>query len=80
MVGTADRRSRTKVTTDFLLQKTNWIEIHRRLGSAHGEDAIDVSSDAGPVVLRAMKRTLVTGPTASQQRVLRGRHTASHAR
>jgi len=80
MAGTADLR-RTKVTTDFLLQKTKWIEIHRRLGSAHGEDAIDVScSDAGPVVLRAVKRTLVTGPTASQQRVLRGRHTASHAR
>jgi len=36
--------------------------------------------DAGPVALRTVKRTLVTVPAARQQRILRGRHTASHAR
>ena len=38
-----------------------------RLRSVCGEDTIDVNSDAGFVVLRSMKRTLVTGPAAVDQ-------------
>jgi hypothetical protein len=34
---------------------------------------------AGSVVLRAAKRTLLTGPAVLQQRVLRDLHTAYHA-
>jgi hypothetical protein len=43
------------------------LEIHRRLRSVYGEDAIDVGSDAGPVVLRTVIRTLFTGPAATVQ-------------
>ena len=32
-----------------------------------GKDTIDVNSDAGFVVLRSMKRTLVTGPAVVDQ-------------
>jgi len=44
MADIVDMRSRPRVTADFLLQKTLIGYIHRRLGSAHGEVAIDVSS------------------------------------
>ena len=42
-------------------------EIHRYLSSVDGGDAIHVSSDAGPVVLRPVRKTLVTGPAAAEQ-------------
>jgi hypothetical protein len=37
------------------------IEIHRRMRILYGEDTIDVGSDAGPVGVRAAKRTVVIG-------------------
>jgi hypothetical protein len=43
------------------------IEIHRCLRSVCGEDAIDVNSDDGSFVLRALKRTVVTGPAQADQ-------------
>jgi len=35
-------------------------EIYRSLKSVYCEDAIDVSSDSGSIVVRAVKRTLLT--------------------
>jgi len=43
------------------------IEIYRRLRKVYGDDSINVSSDAGPVVLREGKRKLVIGPAAADQ-------------
>jgi hypothetical protein len=44
--------------------KASPTEIHRRLRSVYDGDAMHyVSSDARSVVLRAVKKTLVTGPT-----------------
>jgi hypothetical protein len=45
----------------------------------YGEDMINVSSDTGSIVLRMVKRTLVTGTAALQQRVLCDLQTVSHA-
>ena len=43
--------------------------IHRRLRNVYGEDAIDVTTVRRWVhVLKVVKRTLVTGPTAANQR------------
>lgn len=43
------------------------IPIHRCLRGVCGEDAIDISSDAGSVVLRAVKRTMVAGTAVADQ-------------
>jgi len=56
------------VVTEFLTaEDSSPIEIHRRLRSVYGVDVIDVSSDAGSVVIRVVKRALVTGPAAAEQ-------------
>lgn len=57
-----------RVVTEFLTAEgSSPIEIHRRLRSVHGEDAIMlVQLDAGSVVLREVKRILVTGLAALQ--------------
>jgi hypothetical protein len=43
-------RTRPRAVTEFLIAEGSTpTEIHRRSRSEHGEDAIDVSSDAGSV-------------------------------
>jgi hypothetical protein len=60
-------RTRLRVVTEFLtVEDSSPIEIHRRLRSVYCVDAIDVSSDAWSVVIRAVKRALVTGPAAAE--------------
>jgi hypothetical protein len=43
------------------------IEIYRRMRNVYGGDSINVSSDAGPVVLSEVKRKLVIGLAAADQ-------------
>jgi len=45
------------------------IEIHRCLRSTcdDDDDAIDVSSDTESIILKAVKRTLVTGPAVANE-------------
>jgi hypothetical protein len=51
-------RARQRVAIEFLtVEGFSPNEIHRSLRSVYGEDAIDASSDAGPIVVRAVKRT-----------------------
>jgi hypothetical protein len=54
---------------EFLtVEGANPIEIHRRLRSVNGEDAIDVSSVGRWVSLfKKSEKTYVTGPTAADQ-------------
>jgi hypothetical protein len=60
--------TRQRVVVEFrTVECSSPIQIHRCLRSMYGEDAIDVSSDAGSVILRLVKRTLVTGPAAADQ-------------
>jgi hypothetical protein len=57
MAHVVDVRTKQRVVTGFLTAEgSNQIQIHRHLGSAYSKDAIDVSSDAGLVILRAVKR------------------------
>ena len=61
-------RTKSIVVTEFLTaEDSSPIEIHTRLRSAYGMDAIDVSSDAGSVVIRMVTRALATGPAAAEQ-------------
>jgi hypothetical protein len=53
-----------RVVTEFLTAEGS---SPGRLRSVYGEDTIDVKWDAGFVVLRSTKRTLVTGPAAVDQ-------------
>lgn len=54
------------VTKFLTAEDSSPIEIHRRL-RRYGVDAIDVSSDAGSVITRVVKRALVTGTAAAEQ-------------
>jgi hypothetical protein len=62
--------ARQIVVTEFLIaDSSSPVEIHRRLTSVYGEDAMDVSSVTRWVrFLRAEKRTVVTGPAAADPR------------
>jgi len=42
-------------------------EIYRSLKSVYGEDAIDASSDSGSIVVRAVKRTVLTRSAAGDK-------------
>lgn len=56
------------MVSEFLTaEDSSQIEIHIHLRSVYGVDAIDVSSDAGSIVIRVVKRVLVTGPAAADQ-------------
>ena len=41
------------------------IEIQRHLRSMYGEDAVDVGSDSGCIILSVLKRILVRDPTGA---------------
>jgi hypothetical protein len=57
-----DVRTSQGVVVEFLTAKySSPKEICRRLRSVFGEVALDVNSETGPVILRAVKRALVTG-------------------
>jgi hypothetical protein len=59
MADVVDVRTRQRVVIEFLTaESSSPIEIHRRLISVYVEDAIDVGSDAGSVVLRKVKRLM----------------------
>ena len=54
------------MVTDFLVAEgSSPIEIHRRLNGVYGD--MDINSEAGFVVLRTAKRTLLTGPAATDR-------------
>lgn len=56
-------------------------QFHRHLRSVYGHDIIDVSSVIHWIhCSNSSEKTLVTGPTVPQQRVLQDRHTASYAK
>jgi hypothetical protein len=66
MADVVDIRPRQSVVTQFLIAEgSSPIEIHRRLRSVY--DDMDVSSNAGFVILRLVKRTLLTDPAATDQ-------------
>lgn len=68
MVDVVDIYTRHRVVTEFLTADgSSLTEIQRCLRSTCGDDAIDVSSDTEPIVLRAVKMTLVTGPAAANE-------------
>ena len=56
---------KTKVTELLNAEGSSPIEIRRRLRSVYGENVVDISLDAGPNVLIAVKRTLMTAPQRS---------------
>jgi len=61
-------RTRQRVVTEvFTVEGFSPTEIHRSLRSVCGEDASDASSNAGSIVIRAVKRTLLTHPAAGDQ-------------
>jgi hypothetical protein len=61
-------RTRQRVVTElFTVEGFSPIELHRSLRSVYGEDAIDATSDAGSIVVRAVKRTLLTRPAEGDQ-------------
>lgn len=60
-------RTGPRVGTEFIAEDSSPIEIHRRLRNVYGVDAIDARSYARSVVIRVVKRTLVTGPAAADQ-------------
>lgn len=65
MADVVDVLTRQKVMTELVTAEgCNPIQIHRCLKTMHGEDAIDISSDPGSVVLRTVKRPLLIGPAA----------------
>jgi len=64
MADFVDVHTMRRVVTEFLIAEDS---SPGRLRSLYGEDTIDVNSDAGFVVLRSMKRTLMTGPAAVDQ-------------
>lgn len=54
-------RTRQREVIEFLtVEYFSPAEIHRSLRSMYGEDSIDAGSDAGSIVVRAVKRTLLT--------------------
>jgi len=61
-------RTRQRVVTEFLtVEDFSPTEIHRSLRSVCGVGDINVSSDAGSIVIRAVKRKLLTHPAAGDQ-------------
>lgn len=69
-------------TEDYIFYAENFslTQFHRHLRSVYGEDIIDVSSVIHWIhCSNSSEKTLVTGPTVLQQRVLQNRHTASYA-
>jgi hypothetical protein len=61
-------RTRQRVVIEFLtVEGLSPTEIHRSMRSVYGEYAIGVSSDAGSIVVRAVKRTLLTRPAEGDQ-------------
>jgi hypothetical protein len=61
-------RTRQRVVTEFVTTESSGpIAIHTQIKIVYGADTTDVNSDTGSVTLRAVKRTLVTGPTALEQ-------------
>jgi hypothetical protein len=68
MVDVVDIHTRHRVVTVFLTAEgSSQIEIHILLRSMRGDNAIDVSSDTGSIILRAVKRTMMAGPAAANQ-------------
>ena len=56
-------RTKQRVVIEFpTVEGFSPTEIHRSLRSVYSGDAIDAGSDAGYIVVRAVKRTLLTRP------------------
>lgn len=64
-----DIHARKKVVIELLtVEGSSLIEIHHRcLRSVYAEVAIYVNLNAGSVILRAVERSLVTGPARADQ-------------
>ena len=64
-----DIHTRHKVVVELLnVEGSSFIEIHhRRLRSVYAEVSIYVNLNAGSVILRAVERSLVTGPARADQ-------------
>jgi hypothetical protein len=63
-----DLRFTLRLVTEFLTAKgSNPTEIGRHGRNVYDEGATDVSSDAGSVVLRAVAKSLMTGPAAADR-------------
>lgn len=64
-----DIHSRQKVIIELLIvEGSSLIEFHHRhLRSVSAEVAIYVNLNAGSVILRAVERSLVTGPASTDQ-------------
>lgn len=64
-----DIHTKQKVVTELLtVEGSSLIEIHHRnLRSVYVEVAIYVNLNAGSVILKAVERSLVTGPARADQ-------------
>jgi len=71
MADVVDIYTKQTVVNEFLTADgSSPIEIHRCLRSTcdnDDDDAIDVSSDTKSIILKAVKRTLVTGPAVANE-------------
>lgn len=68
MADVVDVHIRLRVVTEIpTAESPRPKDNHRRLRSVYDKDIIDVISDAGSIVLRAVKRTMATGPAVTDQ-------------
>jgi len=68
MADVVDVHIRLRVVTEIpTAESSRPIDNHRHLRSVYDKDIIDVISDAGSIVLRAVKRTMGKGLAVTDQ-------------